>query len=72
MPRFKCSNRDQLRLIAVDLSALLQPGTFKYAVDYLVDNKLDLSVFHQYYTNDVVGRVAYDPAILLKIRGCPR
>lgn len=34
---------------------------------YLIENKLDLSVFHPKYRNEDTGRLAYDPAILLKI-----
>lgn len=45
----------------------LVPGTFEYAVHYLIDNKLDISVFDPKYRNDDGGRPAYDPAILLKI-----
>jgi hypothetical protein len=47
----------------------LQPGTFEHAVHYLIEHKLDLSVFHPKYRNDDTGRLAYDPAILLKTAG---
>ncbi|WP_280563959.1 MULTISPECIES: hypothetical protein [unclassified Chromohalobacter] len=33
----------------------------------LIEHKLDLSIFHPKYRNDAPGRLAYDPAILLKI-----
>lgn len=45
----------------------LQPGTFEFAINHLIDHKLDLSIFHAGYANDDGGRPAYDPAILLKI-----
>ena len=45
----------------------LQPGTFEHAVHYLIEHKFDLSVFHPKYRNDATGRLAYAPAILLKI-----
>jgi hypothetical protein len=34
----------------------LQPGSFEYALHYLVSEKLDLSAFHQPYKNDSAGR----------------
>lgn len=67
MPRFIPYNQDQLGLIAINLADQLQPGTFEYALNYLVENKLDLSIFHSHYKNDATGRIAYDPAVLLKI-----
>ena len=54
-------------MIVVNFRDQLQPGTFEHAVHYLVDNKLDLSVFYPKYQNDDVGRPAYDPALLLKV-----
>jgi len=54
-------------MIAINFENQLQPGTFEYAVHYLVDNKLDLSSFDASFHNDDYGRPAYDPAILLKI-----
>lgn len=33
---------------------------------HLIEHKLDLSVFHPKYRNEDTGRLAYDPAILLK------
>jgi transposase len=54
-------------MIAINFENQLQPGTFEYAVHYLVDHKLDLSSFDATFHNDDCGRPAYDPAILLKI-----
>jgi len=67
MPKFIPNNYKQDRLIALNFEDQLQPGTFEYALHYLVDKKLDLSVFYPRYKNDDVGRPAYDPAMLLKI-----
>lgn len=33
----------------------------------MIDHELDLSIFDQRYSNDDIGRPAYDPALLLKI-----
>ncbi len=67
MPKFKPYNYDQHSMVVINYQDQLQPGTFDYAVHYLIDNKLDLSVFYPNYKNDDGGRPAYDPAILLKI-----
>jgi len=55
------------RLIALDLSRQLLPGTFEHALDYLVDHELDLSSFDARYCNDETGAPAYRPALLLKV-----
>ena len=67
MPKFKPYNYDQSTMVVVNFRDQLQPGTFEHAVHYLVDNKLDLSVFYPHYQNDDGGRPAYDPSLLLKI-----
>jgi transposase len=67
MPRFKPYNHDQNAMVVINYQDQLQPGTFEHAVHYLIEHKLDLSVFHPKYRNDATGRLAYDPAILLKI-----
>ena len=54
-------------MVVINYQDQLQPGTFEYAVHYLIEHKLDLSVFHPKYRNGATGRLAYDPAILLKI-----
>ncbi|WP_447927838.1 transposase [Vreelandella sp. EE27] len=67
MPRFKAYNYDQNAMVVINYQDQLQPGTFEHAGHYLIEHKLDLSVFHPKYRNDATGRLAYDPAILLKI-----
>lgn len=67
MPRFQHYDHRQHILLSINLEEQLQPGTFEHALQYLIDNKIDLSVFHEHYSNDVTGRRAYDPALLLKI-----
>ena len=67
MPRFKPYDYSQHSMVVINYQEQLQPGTFEYAVHYLIEHKLDLSVFHPRYSNDATGRLAYDPAILLKI-----
>ncbi len=67
MPRFKEYNQGQTVLLPVSFDRQILPGTFEYTLNYLVDEKLDLSIFHHKYSNNETGRPAYDPALLLKI-----
>ena len=67
MPRVKHYNSDQAAMVVINYQEQLQPGTFERAVHYLIEHKLDLTVFHPRYRNEDTGRRAYDPAILLKI-----
>ena len=67
MPRYKDYNYNQTKLLPINFSEQILPGSFEYTLNYLVDNELDLSVFDSRYKNDETGCTAYDPAILLKI-----
>lgn len=67
MARFIEYNYKQQKMLAINFEEQLQPGTFEHAIHYLIDNKLDLTVFHPKFKNEDTGRPAYDPAILLKI-----
>ncbi|MGY6278409.1 IS1182 family transposase [Methylomonas sp. MgM2] len=58
---------NQNLMVVINFQDQLQPGTFEYALHYLVTQRLDLSIFAEAYKNDEQGRPAYDPAILLKI-----
>jgi len=67
MPRYREYSYEQSLMLPVRLADQLQPGSFEYTVNYLVDNEIDLSVFESRYQNDETGAPAYDPAVLLKI-----
>ena len=67
MARFKHYDLNQTKLLPINFSIQILPGTFEHTLCFLIDNKLDLTVFNHHYKNDVTGRLAYDPAILLKI-----
>ncbi len=54
-------------MVVINYQEQLQPGTFEHAIHFLIENKLDLTIFYPNYKNDDGGRPAYDPAILLKI-----
>lgn len=66
MPRFKAVDR-QPRFIPIDLQAQLVPGSFEFALDYLIDQEIDCVAIVARYRNDETGAPAYDPAVMLKI-----
>ena len=66
MPRFKPVDYSP-RLLAVDLSRQLLPGTFAYALHHLLEHEIDLSEIESRYKNDEVGASAYEPRVLLKL-----
>jgi transposase len=66
MPRFKPYSYEQMLMIPVDLKNQLQPGTFEFALNEIID-EMDLSIFEGRFHNDETGAPAYDPAVLLKI-----
>jgi transposase len=67
MARYKHYDYHQTKMLPVSYAQQILPGTFEYTLSYLIDEKIDLSVFESHYKNDETGAPAYDPAILLKI-----
>jgi transposase len=67
MAKYKAYSYSQGVFIPVHFDAQIQEGTFEFALNYIVDNELNLSVFNDRYNNDDTGAPAYDPKILLKI-----
>lgn len=66
MPRYKPQDHNSL-LLPVVLSEQIIPGTFAFALNYLVDHELDLRPLDAKFKNDEVGASAYDPRVMLKI-----
>lgn len=66
MPRYKPVDRSP-KFLPVVLADQLQPGTFEFTLDYLVDHELDLSRLDAKFNNDVTGASAYDPRMMLKV-----
>jgi transposase len=66
MPRYKPVDRNP-KFIPVVLSEQVQPGTFEFTLDRLVDHELDLSGLDAKFKNDLTGASAYDPRVMLKI-----
>ncbi len=66
MARYKPVERSGM-FIPVVLAEQIQPGTFEFALDHLVDHELDLSTLDAKFNNDETGAPAYDPRVMLKI-----
>lgn len=55
------------RFLAVDLERQLLPGTFKHALNYLIDHEIDLSGYDTCYRNDLSGASAFPSGMLPKV-----
>lgn len=53
--------------IPVKLSDQIIKGTLAHTIKYLVDNRIDISIFESKIKNDETGRPAYNPKVLLKL-----
>jgi transposase len=67
MARYQPYDINQVTLIPVLFKDQILAGSFEYALNEIVDQHIDLGPFESRYSNDETGRLAYDPAILLKI-----
>ena len=67
MARYKYYSYEQGQFIPVQFDRQILPDTFEYALDYIVDNIMDVSIFEGRIKNDETGAPAYDPRVLLKI-----
>ncbi|MBM3273210.1 IS1182 family transposase [Candidatus Kaiserbacteria bacterium] len=67
MARYKPYNYDQSRFVAIDYRRQILPGTFEYAIDRLINERVDMEVFEARYRNDTRGATAYDPGLVLKV-----
>ena len=66
MARFKPIDRS-MKLLPIDLSRQLLPGTFEHALSHLIDHELDLRVLDARFRNDESGAPAYAPSVMLKV-----
>jgi len=67
MAKYKKYDYNQMMMVPVAFKDQLMEGTIEYAINEVVDTKLNLEHFAQKYHNDATGRPAYDPGILLKV-----
>lgn len=67
MARYKDSDRSQIFFTEIDFSRQLVEGSIEHTIDYLIENKIDLSRFDQHFQNDHTGQKAYHPKEMLKV-----
>jgi len=67
MAKYKSYDYSQRVMIPVSLEEQLVPGTLEFAIQTLVEDRMDMEMFEDRYRNDETGRLAYDPKILLKV-----
>ena len=67
MARYRHYDPERTKMIAVSYGRQLLPGTFEHALNYLIDDEIDLGRFAARFKNDDTGAPAYDPAVLLKV-----
>jgi transposase len=67
MAKYKPYDYSQRVMIPVSLEEQLVPGTLEFAIQTLVEDRMDMAGFEDRYQNDETGRMAYDPKILLKV-----
>jgi transposase len=67
MARYKPYDLKQAKMIPLSYADQIVPGSFEYALDNIIEQHLDLSIFEKRYRNDATGRLAYDPKVMLKI-----
>ena len=61
MARYKPVDQHPAKLLPVKFSEQIISGTFEYAVNWLVDHAIDLTLFDASYRNNEVGASAYHP-----------
>ena len=67
MAKYKKYDYNQTVLLPLSLSNQLQEGTLEFYINNIVNDKIDMTVFDDKYSNDESGSPAYDPKILLKV-----
>jgi len=67
MARYKSYDYTQTVLVPVSFETQLLPGTLEYAIQVLVERRVDTASFSSQYKNEATGCPAYDPKILLKV-----
>jgi transposase len=66
MARYKPVFRG-MKLIPLSLEDQIQPGTFEFALNHLVDEELDFAPLDAKFKKDETGASAYDPCTMFKI-----
>ena len=67
MAKYKHYDYAQNVLVPISLEDQIAPGTLEFAIQTLVEERIDASIFDERYNNDETGCRAYDPKVLLKV-----
>jgi transposase len=67
MANFRDGSNEQGMFIAVSSKEQIIPGTIEYAINDILANHVDTSKLEKKFSNDGIGRKAYNPKTLLKI-----
>ena len=67
MARFKHYSYEQTKMIPISFDQQIKPGSFEFALSYIVDNELDLSIFNNKFVSYNSGAPEYNPAIILYV-----
>ena len=67
MARYKPYNYQQGEFIPIQFEKQILPDSFEHALNYIIDNVMDVKAFVERIKNDDTGAPAYDPKIMLKI-----
>jgi transposase len=68
MPKYIKTDKLQDNVfVPLKLSDQIIEGTLAYTIQFLVDNKINISPFENKIKNDITGRPAYNPKVLLKL-----
>ena len=67
MAKYKPYDLNQTRVISLSYADQVVEGSFEFALNEIVEEHLDLSVFEGRYRNDETGCSAYDPRVRLEV-----
>jgi transposase len=68
MARYRNTDKYQNNVfLPIKLNEQIVDGTLPATIQYMIDQKIDMSSFEQYAKNDKTGRPAYNPRVLLKL-----
>ncbi len=67
MAKYKFCNYSQTMMVPISLDDQLVEGTIEFAINMLVEERMDMTRFDGKFKNDETGCKAYNPRMLLKI-----
>jgi len=67
MAKYKSRNYSQTMMVPISLDDQLVEGSIEFAINMLVEERMDMTRFDTKFKNDETGCKAYNPRMLLKI-----